>query len=252
MQRILYVLPVLLVAGLPAAAMIVVSPDPPSTADVLVGRDVAGDVGSYLCSHGSATVVDVGQTFRLSRSAVLDRITLKVRPMTDRTTGELVTLMLGTFTDPGDDSMNELLAAETCVLPTAIPTGEVRYVTFDVADFPLEADRQYGFLLDLLHAGGDVYADGLAVEKAGAITSALANDLVFFLHGVPQVAEDALLLHGGRFRVGATWRTFAGDQGPAMPVALTDESGYFWFFAPDNVELVVKVLDACVEPYNHF
>ena len=248
-----------------AVEMIVVSPDPPSMADVLVGRDAAGDVGSYLCSHGSGTVVDLGQTFRLSRPATLDRITLKVRPLTDRTTGELVTLVLGTYTDPDDDSMNELLATETCVLPTAIPTGEVRYVTFDVDDLPLEAHRQYGFSLgftgggnvnnarlDVLHLGDDAYPGGLAVEKAGAITTALPNDLVFFLHGVAQVEGEALLLHDGRFRVEADWRTFDGVQGPAMPVALTDESGYFWFFAPDNVELVVKVLDACVEPWNRF
>ena len=33
---------------------------------------------------------------------------------------------------------------------------------------------------------------------------------------------------------------------------LTEDSGYFWFFAPDNIELQVKVLDACVDPFHHF
>jgi hypothetical protein len=28
-------------------------------------------------------------------------------------------------------------------------------------------------------------------------------------------------------------------------VALTDESGYFWFFDDANVELVIKVIDGC-------
>jgi hypothetical protein len=35
-------------------------------------------------------------------------------------------------------------------------------------------------------------------------------------------------------------------------VPLTDDSGYFWFFNPDNIEMLLKVLDACVEPFNHF
>lgn len=255
----------LLLAGVPAAAMTIsVSPDPPAPADVLVGRDAAGDVGSYLCTHGTGTVIDVGQTFRLSRSAVLDRITLKLRPMTDRTTGELVTLVLGTFTGPGDDSMNELLAAETWVLPS-IPTGEVRYVTFDIADLRLDGDRQYGFLLgftggdhvrearlDVLHVGADAYLDGQAVELVGAVTSAYPYDLAFFLHGAGEVEGEALLLHDGRFRVEASWRTRTGAQGPGRPVALTGESGYFWFFDRDNVELVIKVLNACTDPFNHF
>lgn len=32
-------------------------------------------------------------------------------------------------------------------------------------------------------------------------------------------------------------------DGPGYGVPLTDESGYFWFFDPDNVELTVKILD---------
>jgi uncharacterized delta-60 repeat protein len=53
-------------------------------------------------------------------------------------------------------------------------------------------------------------------------------------------------LHG-RFRVEASWRT-ATRSGRGHEVALTDWSGYFWFFAPDNVELVFKILDACSLP----
>ena len=29
---------------------------------------------------------------------------------------------------------------------------------------------------------------------------------------------------------------------------LTDESGSFWFFAPANIEILVKVVDACSHP----
>jgi hypothetical protein len=33
--------------------------------------------------------------------------------------------------------------------------------------------------------------------------------------------------------------------GFARAVQVGDQSGYFWFFTPDNQELLVKVLDAC-------
>jgi hypothetical protein len=36
---------------------------------------------------------------------------------------------------------------------------------------------------------------------------------------------------------------FNGGQGIGQGVRLTLDSGYFWFFNPANVELVVKVLD---------
>lgn len=54
-----------------------------------------------------------------------------------------------------------------------------------------------------------------------------------------------LCLNGGRFRVTVSYATAAGANGPGMAVPLTGDSGYFWFFAAANIELVVKVLDAC-------
>ena len=56
---------------------------------------------------------------------------------------------------------------------------------------------------------------------------------------------------GGRFAVTASWRVADGSSGAARAVRLTEDSGYFWFFDEDNVELVVKVLDACV-PFERF
>jgi hypothetical protein len=54
-----------------------------------------------------------------------------------------------------------------------------------------------------------------------------------------------LCLNGGRFRVTVFYTTPAGAAGPGMGVSLTGDSGYFWFFDAANIELVVKVLDAC-------
>ncbi len=62
----------------------------------------------------------------------------------------------------------------------------------------------------------------------------------------------SLCLTGDRFRVEATWENFENDTGAGLAEGLTADSGYFWFFSPDNIELVVKVLGACTEPYNRF
>ncbi|MGH9362982.1 MAG: hypothetical protein ACRD2T_13795, partial [Thermoanaerobaculia bacterium] len=35
-------------------------------------------------------------------------------------------------------------------------------------------------------------------------------------------------------------------------VQLTDDAGYFWFFAPENIEMTVKVVNACVPQFNRF
>jgi hypothetical protein len=56
-----------------------------------------------------------------------------------------------------------------------------------------------------------------------------------------------LCLGDGRFRVAVAWRDFAGGTGAGHAVRLPDrdDSGLFWFFDQANVELTVKVLDAC-------
>jgi hypothetical protein len=59
------------------------------------------------------------------------------------------------------------------------------------------------------------------------------------------VARRPLLLRGGRFMIEATWRANTGGIGGGEPVALTTDTGYLYFFGPDNVEVVVKVLNGC-------
>jgi hypothetical protein len=48
----------------------------------------------------------------------------------------------------------------------------------------------------------------------------------------------------GRFQVRVYWDAVRqGTSGPGHAVALTSDTGYFWFFSPNNVELVIKVVD---------
>ena len=48
-----------------------------------------------------------------------------------------------------------------------------------------------------------------------------------------------------RFRVSLDWSTGATAPTAASVEAITADTAYSWFFDPDNVEVVVKVLDAC-------
>ncbi|MEO6195579.1 MAG: hypothetical protein ABIS20_21365, partial [Thermoanaerobaculia bacterium] len=59
------------------------------------------------------------------------------------------------------------------------------------------------------------------------------------------VSGSSLLLNEDRFKVDVTWEIPDGTKGTGVPVALTSDTGYFWFFAPGNVEMVIKVLRGC-------
>ncbi len=59
------------------------------------------------------------------------------------------------------------------------------------------------------------------------------------------VNPKQLCLNNGRFAVTAGFETPDGTVGTGNGVGLTADSGYFWFFNADNVEVVIKVLNGC-------
>ena len=54
-----------------------------------------------------------------------------------------------------------------------------------------------------------------------------------------------LCLNGGRFRVQATFASPQGQAGIATAVSETSDTGTFWFFTPNNLEAIVKVVNGC-------
>jgi photosystem II stability/assembly factor-like uncharacterized protein len=90
----------------------------------------------------------------------------------------------------------------------------------------------------------------LALSRSGHILYAATSAGVYALGdgtGPSTCTPDdrTLCLDAGRFRVVASWTSQDGsaDQGHAHP--LTSDTGYFWFFDSANVEVIVKVLEAC-------
>lgn len=59
------------------------------------------------------------------------------------------------------------------------------------------------------------------------------------------LTEEALCLNRSRFQVEASYRAANGTSGTAQAIPLTADSGYFWFFGEENLELLVKVIDGC-------
>ncbi|PYQ56954.1 MAG: hypothetical protein DMF53_24025 [Acidobacteria bacterium] len=90
-------------------------------------------------------------------------------------------------------------------------------------------------------------SDGTFLGPVGTGSPLVFPTYLIFTPDDAACAEDDthLCLEDGRFRVEVAWRIPDGSTGPGHAVRLTRESGYFWFFGADNVELVVKVLDAC-------
>ncbi len=63
-------------------------------------------------------------------------------------------------------------------------------------------------------------------------------------HVEPRATTVHLGLLRGRFQLTLDWRDpRTGALGPGVPVALTDESGLYWFFGRTNFEVAVKMLD---------
>ena len=62
----------------------------------------------------------------------------------------------------------------------------------------------------------------------------------------PCVAGDArLCLAGSRFAVSTEYVLPGGTSGPGHTIALTADTGAFWFFSGANLEMLLKVLDGC-------
>ncbi|HUP23732.1 MAG TPA: FG-GAP-like repeat-containing protein [Thermoanaerobaculia bacterium] len=79
-----------------------------------------------------------------------------------------------------------------------------------------------------------------ALREAAALVRAVAAGGA----AACSATDQALCLNRQRFLVEAEWRSDTAS-GTASAIGLTDDTGYFWFFGPTNVELVVKVLDGC-------
>jgi plastocyanin len=84
-------------------------------------------------------------------------------------------------------------------------------------------------------AGVSAYSNEASATTLGAVAPCVAG-------------PETLCINGGRFAVELDWRIpdGTGGHGQAVPVPSAPDSGLFYFFGPSNIEMLIKVLDACV------
>ena len=125
--------------------------------------------------------------------------------------------------------------------------GGLSNVAFDltVDDMVTGESVTYSNPLGAFASEGDITAlpappDGVASPNAVAQTSEPGGPASKTGLGSPFVLP---LGDDGRFEARVEWTDFAGGQGAGTAVPLTDDTGTFWFFGADNLELMVKVID---------
>lgn len=96
------------------------------------------------------------------------------------------------------------------------------------------------------YAAAGTYTVTLSATNDGGSNSA-SKSVTIAAGGQSSCVVDAstLCLSNGRFQVTARWQKPDGTSGSGNAIALTSDSGYFWFFDPTNIELITKVLNAC-------
>jgi hypothetical protein len=133
---------------------------------------------------------------------------------------------------PGPPAAGDLVAIPGAGSPGARSAPALAYAWSENAatlnGVPLP--RHQGVLEDAVPGAYTLVVDGVPVDSA-------------FLQDSRCTSDPTLCLANDRFQVQVQWETPTGQTGSGHPVALSGDTGTFWFFQPDNVELVVKILD---------
>jgi hypothetical protein len=90
-------------------------------------------------------------------------------------------------------------------------------------------------------------ASGAAKEQTVEQPAEQAANALSGLAAQAACVPDAttLCLNAGRFQVRVAWTTSAGQAGAGQAVPITSDTGYFWFFSSNNVEMLIKVVAGC-------
>jgi tripartite motif-containing protein 71 len=90
------------------------------------------------------------------------------------------------------------------------------------------------------------YIQGIAADAVGRVfVGDSFNHRITAFSFACTPTPTSLCLNGGRFRVTIRWQSSAAAAGAGKAVQLTADTGYFWFFNQNNVEVIVKVLNGC-------
>lgn len=119
-------------------------------------------------------------------------------------------------------------------------------MTFPAGGFTNVLKVEESSAIETTSFGEKWYVRGIGLAKDGNL------ELVEVTGPACQPDATTLCLNDGRFRVRAEWEDFAGHEGQAHAAQGADGSGEFWFFGPENVELLVKLIDGCNSSFESY
>ena len=101
----------------------------------------------------------------------------------------------------------------------------------------------------------DVPFSALGGDDGGVNSTAIFGTVTEFTDRVPNNGsvgtevvqpDNTILLNNGRFRVGVVWSAPGFSERDAFVSDLrTDDTGFFYFLSPDNIEFLIKVINGC-------
>ena len=204
-----------------------------ATSRLIVTDGGDGDDGGGGNSHGSVRFVDHG--FQVIEGESQALITV------ERRGGNQGNVSVDYAASAGSATAGTDFTPVTGTLNWAHADGGTRTFTVPILEDDLAEDTE-AVLLTLSHPTGGVAVDE---DEGDAMLEILDND--GSLAACPPGA-NTLCLQGGRFRAEITYRTSNVGAGRGRAVPLSGQSGLFWFFDADNVEMLVKVINGCGVP----
>jgi hypothetical protein len=163
----------------------------------------------------------------------------------ERSHGQAGTVSVGYSATAGSATDGLDFAATSGVLTWGPGDGAAKTFTVAIFDDDL-AEGNESILLALAAPTGGATLD----DRRGAASLFILDDDGSTAACVP--SGERLCLGGGRFAVQVQWRTPQGGVGPGRVRRDSDASGLVWFFDPGNIEMLIKVLDACSVFGNHW
>ena len=159
----------------------------------------------------------------------------------ERSQGESGAVSVDYAAAAGSASAGDDFVAVAGTLSWSHNDGSTKTFQVPIVDDTLAEDSE-SILLDLSGASGGA---GIDPVRGSALLHLLDDD---GSQAACVPTGTNLCLLGGRFAAQITYRTPNNGTGAGHAVGYSNQTGLFWFFNQDNVEMLLKVVDGCNVP----